>query len=83
MCKEALDTAGAASAGGIDMEDPKTQRALGTRQSAQGVLNDKIKRTEKHLNGMIVLLNLIPWNALRSEDEESLWELFTRGVWHA
>lgn len=55
---------------------------MSMRQSARGVLDDKIKRTEKHLNGMIVLLNLIPWNALRSEDEESLWELFTRGVWH-
>ncbi len=65
--EEAEDTAG-----------PMGTVRVGERQSAKGVLDDKIRRAEEYLNGLIVLSQSIPWNVLREEDEESLWRYFAR-----
>lgn len=69
------------TAGTIDhqslMGSPAAGKAM--RQSAQGVLKDEINRAENHLNALNALLNVIPWNALRSEDEEALWRYFIKG----
>lgn len=55
-----------------------TGSGLATRQSAKGVLDDKIRHAEEYLNGLIALSQSIPWNVLRAEDEESLWRYFSR-----
>ena len=47
------------------------------RQSARGVLEDKIDRAEQRLHALVALRNSIAWNALRPEDEESLWRYFS------
>ncbi len=49
-----------------------------SRQSARGVLNNKIKRAEERLNSLVTLYKTIPWDLLREEDEESLWRYFSR-----
>ncbi len=48
------------------------------RQSARGVLDDKIRHAEEYLNGLITLMQSIPWNVLREEDEENLYKYFVR-----
>ena len=72
MCdeKKAEKTPGPMGAGTVEMR--------ASRQSARGVLNDKIKCAEERLVSLGILSKVIPWDLLQKEDEESLWRYFTR-----
>ena len=72
MCDEekAENTAGPMGTGTVEMR--------ASRESARGVLNDKIKRAEERLVSLGILSKVIPWDLLQKEDEESLWRYFTR-----
>ena len=50
--------------------------AMGARPSAKGVLVDKIRHAEDHVESLRVLLKSIPWDVLDNEKEESLWKYF-------
>lgn len=47
------------------------------RMSAGAVLDDKIKRCQKEVDGLKALKYSIDWNLLSKEDEEVLWHLFS------
>lgn len=72
MCNEAVEnTAGK----GGSFPGP----TVATRQSAKGVLEDRIRRAEEHLGSLFAIRDSIPWNALCPEVEKSLWLYFSRG----
>ena len=50
----------------------------GNRQSARGTLQDYIARKEKEVEGLSVLLEVIPWNTITKEQETSLWRILGR-----
>ena len=51
------------------------------REHAKDLLGGKINRESKHLDGLKVLMDVIPWDLLSKEQETSLWHLFCR-VWN-
>ena len=52
-----------------------------SREYAKDLLGGKINRESKHLDGLKVLMDVIPWDSLSKEQETSLWHLFCR-VWN-
>ena len=50
-----------------------------SRQKAVDVLEDRIKRLERRLNAMLVLKEVVPWEALDETQEELLWDLIVGG----
>lgn len=51
---------------------------IGLRQSAKIALDERIKRTEKYLDGLKKLKLEINWDKLNPETDGVLWEMFVR-----
>ena len=51
----------------------------GARQSAQSVLEQEIKRAERRLEALQVLMERIDWGIIGKREEEMLWEFFVSG----
>ena len=50
-----------------------------SRQSAKAVLEETIKRKEREVDALRVLMFYIDWGNLTKRDEELLWGYFVRG----
>lgn len=58
------------------MNRKELECGVGMRQSAKGVLEDKIMRIENKAIALRTLKKSIPWDILVPSDEELLWKLF-------
>lgn len=52
------------------------QAVLASRQNAKGVIADKIKREQKKVEALQVLLDELDWDNLTSRQEAALWDFF-------
>ena len=55
-----------------------SESTCGTRQSALGVLRDRIEQHEQTVRGLRILEGLVEREELNPMDEALLWELFIR-----
>lgn len=47
-----------------------------SRMMAKTVIQEDIKRKDKKIKALQILLDKIPWDSLTREEEETLWEYF-------